>query len=162
MNDEKLLKDKKVLIVDDEVDVLETLEDLLYMCDVAKATSFEAAQHLIKTGSFDIAILDIMGVEGYELLEITNQKGITAVMLTAHAVSPENVVRSFDGGAASYIPKEKMADITTFLTDILEAQSQGKHPWWRWYDRLAGFCEKTFGEKWKEDHKDFIDKMPFY
>lgn len=162
MVDDKLLEGKNVLIVDDEVDVLETLEDLLSMCQVTTATNFEAAQELIESRDFDLAILDIMGVDGYDLLELANKRNITAVMLTAHAVSPENVVRSFDGGAASYIPKEKMADITIFLTDILEAQSAGKHPWWRWYGRLSGFCERTFGEKWKDDHKDFIDKIPFY
>ena len=35
------LKYKRVLIVDDEPDVLETLEELLAMRDVAKASSFE-------------------------------------------------------------------------------------------------------------------------
>lgn len=162
MADDTLLEGKKVLIVDDEVDVLETLEDLLSMCRVTTATHFEAAKDLLQSHDFDLAILDIMGVDGYELLELANQHNLPAVMLTAHAVSPENVVRSFDSGAASYIPKEKMADITTFLTDILEAQVKGKHPWWRWYGRLSGFCERTFGEKWKDDNKDFIDKIPFY
>lgn len=162
MGEEKLLEGKKILIVDDEADVLETLEDLLTICDVTTATNFEDARDLIKTGSFELAILDIMGVDGYELLELANQHGVIAVMLTAHAVSPENVVRSFDGGAASYVPKEKMADITTFLSDIFEAKAEGKHPWWRWYGRLSGFCERTFGEKWEDDHKDFIDKIPFY
>ena len=162
MSDEKMLAGKKVLIVDDEADVLETLEELLPMCEVTTATGFEEARELMETRHFDLAILDIMGVSGYELLELANQRNMTAVMLTAHAVSPENVVRSFEGGAASYIPKEKMADITVFLTDILEAREQGKHPWWRWYDRLSGFCDRTFGSRWKEDHKDFIDKIPFY
>ena len=162
MPDEKMLEGKKVLIVDDEPDVLETLEDLLPMCEVTTATDFESAQELMENHYFDLAILDIMGVDGYELLELANQRNMIAVMLTAHAVSPENVVRSFEGGAASYIPKEKMADITTFLLDILEAKALGKHPWWRWYERLSGFCDRTFGSRWKEDHEDFIDKIPFY
>ena len=39
-----LLKGKTVLIVDDERDVLETLEDLLSMCEVVKASTFEEAK----------------------------------------------------------------------------------------------------------------------
>lgn len=35
-----LLDGKRILIVDDEPDVLEMLEDLLSMCDTVKATSF--------------------------------------------------------------------------------------------------------------------------
>lgn len=35
-----LLDGRKVLIVDDEPDVLETLEELLPMCNLAKAYSF--------------------------------------------------------------------------------------------------------------------------
>ena len=159
---ESLLEGKKVLIVDDEADVLDTLEDLLDMCQVTTAASFEAAKEILQSHHFDFAVLDIMGVDGYELLDLANLRNIPAVMLTAHAVSPDHVVRSFKSGAAAYIPKEKMSEITTFLTDILEAKQQGKHPWWRWYDRLSGFCERNFGKKWKEEHKDFIDKIPFY
>ena len=36
MKDSNLLEGKKILIVDDEPDVLETLEDLLSMCVVVK------------------------------------------------------------------------------------------------------------------------------
>ena len=40
---ERLLKGKKVLVVDDEPDVLDTLEDLLPMCEVQRASSFSQA-----------------------------------------------------------------------------------------------------------------------
>jgi len=47
-------------------------------------------------------------------------------MLTAHALSVESTIKSFRGGAASYVPKDEMAKIETFLTDILEARNKGK------------------------------------
>ena len=121
-----LLENKKVLIVGDEPDVLETLEELLSECDVVKASSFEEAKDLLETEYFDMAILDIMGVDGYKLLEIANEKKVMAVMLTAHAFSPEDTVKSFKEGAAYYVPKEKMPEITTYLNDILEAKEEGK------------------------------------
>jgi DNA-binding response OmpR family regulator len=64
-----LLDQKKVLIVDDEPDVLETLRELLSMCEVTEAATFERAKELLETQVFDIAILDIMGVDGYQVLQ---------------------------------------------------------------------------------------------
>ncbi|MBW1774664.1 MAG: response regulator, partial [Deltaproteobacteria bacterium] len=87
MTNENLLEGKRVLIVDDEPDVLETLVDLLPMCDVVKASTFDEAKNLLETQYFDMAILDIMGVQGYELLKISNEKRVIGVMLTANAMT---------------------------------------------------------------------------
>ena len=162
MSDKNWLYHKRILIVDDEPDVLETLEELLTMCDVVKATSFEKAKELLETQYFDIAILDIMGVDGYQLLDIANQRDVIAVMLTAHALSPDNVVKSYKEGAASYLPKDEMANITTFLNDILEAKEQGKNLWWRWFDRLGSFFERKFGPDWQKEDKEFWEKFMYY
>lgn len=156
-----LLEGKKILIVDDEPDVLETLEELLSMCSVVKAFSFNEAKEQLEAKYFDMAILDIMGVDGYELLEIALKKKVIAVMLTAHALSPENIVRSYKEGAASYVPKEEMSNITTFLNDILEAKEKGKNFWWRWFDRFASFYEDKFGPDWQENDKDFWKKFGY-
>jgi len=83
-------------------------------------------------------------------------------MLTAHALSPESIEKSYKGGAQYFIPKEEMAKIETFLNDVLEAKAKGENPWTRWYSRLAAFCEKKFGEDWVKDEKDFWDKMTFH
>ena len=42
------LSGKRVLIVDDEPDVLETLEGLLPMCHVSKASNFAEAEKLLQ------------------------------------------------------------------------------------------------------------------
>jgi len=149
------LKYKRVLIVDDEPDVLETLEDLLGMCDVVKASDFDLAKELLETQYFDMAILGIMGVDGYKLLEITNKKKIIAVMLTAHALSPANTVRSFKEGAAYYVPKDKILDIATYLNDVLEARVKGKTFWGRWTERFTSFYDDKFGPGWQDEDKDF-------
>ncbi len=157
-----LLENKKILIVDDEPDVLESLEELLDMCKITKATNFETAKSLLNTQKFDIAVLDIMGVDGYALLDIATDKKILTVMLTAHALSPESIEKSYKGGAQYYIPKEEMANIETFLNDVLESAKQGKNSWVKWYSRLASFCEKKFGDDWDKNEKDFWDKMTFH
>ena len=159
MSDRTFINYKRVLIVDDEPDVLETLEELLPMCEVVKASSFEEARELLETQHFDIAILDIMGVDGYQLLDIAKQREVITVMLTAHALSPEDLAKSYKQGADSYVPKEEVINIVTFLNDVLEAREQGKHPWSRWVDRLGAYFDRKFGPAWKDGDKDLWDKF---
>ncbi len=44
MAGDDILKSKKILVVDDEPDVLESLEEILEECDVETASSFESAK----------------------------------------------------------------------------------------------------------------------
>ncbi|HDZ23713.1 MAG TPA: response regulator [Desulfobacteraceae bacterium] len=162
MKKTNLLEGKRVLIVDDESDVLETLGELLSMCKVRKTTIFEKAEQLLRDEYFDMAILDIMGVDGYKLLEIAKKRKVIPVMLTAHALSTEDVIKSYEEGAALYVPKDKMKDISLFLNDVLEAREAGKGTWWRWYDRFASYFDKSFGPRWQEKDKNFWDKFTSY
>ena len=162
MKQEELLTGKKILVVDDEPDILDTVEDLLPMCEVVKASTFEEAKRLLETQDFDIAILDIMGVDGYELLKIAKKKNIIAVMLTAHSLTVQDTKKSFELGAASFIPKDKIMDIAVFLTDILEGQKKGKRFWWRWLDRFADYYDRRFGPNWQEKDKDFWEKLKYF
>jgi DNA-binding NtrC family response regulator len=161
MSDNTRLEGKRILIVDDEPDVIESLKALLSMCVILEATSFNEAKGLLETESLELTILDIMGVDGFKLLEIANKRQIPAVMFTAHSLNPAGAAKSFMQGAASYIPKEEMRNITTYLNDILEAQEQGKHFWWRWLERLDSYFEKRFGVDWKKDDKDIWTKLKY-
>jgi CheY-like chemotaxis protein len=152
VNEESRLEGKRILIVDDEPDVLESLTELLPMCQVVQASRFDEAKQLLEGQPFDLAILDIMGVDGYELLKIANERQVSAVMLTARAINPTNIMKSYEEGAASFVPKEEMANIPLFLEDILEAKEKGKHFWWRWFDRMADYCDKKFGPEWQKEH----------
>jgi DNA-binding NtrC family response regulator len=159
MTESSLLEDKRVLIVDDEPDVLETLEELLSMCEIVAASSFDEAQDLLETHGFDMAVLDIMGVNGYKLLDIANEKKILAVMLTAHALTPEDTVKSYKRGAAFFVPKEEMANMTTFLGDVLEAKEKGENYWARWLDRLGHYYDKKFGPGWRDSDREFWEAL---
>lgn len=156
MADTQLLEGKKVLVVDDEPDILEVLEELLDMCKVVTAATFEQAKQLLETQGFDIVILDIMGVDGYELLNIANGKKIPAVMLTAHAFTADNLVRTIKEGAYAYIPKEELNDIADYLTDALNAKQKGENPWQAWQERLpSSYFERRWGAAWKNTDKAF-------
>jgi DNA-binding NtrC family response regulator len=156
MADTKLLEGKRVLAVDDEQDVLDTLIDLLPMCEMVTASSFEKAREMLDSQQFDLVILDIMGVDGYGLLEMATRKNIPAVMLTAHAWSPDNLVRSIKEGAVSYLPKEELANITDYLNDVLSAKKEGRDPWASWHERLpASYFERRWGAAWKDNERQF-------
>jgi CheY-like chemotaxis protein len=158
MSDITILDGKKVLVVDDEPDVLVVLKELLSMCDVTTASSFDQAKERLMSQPFDIAILDIMGVDGYGLLDIAKQKNIPAIMLTAHAFTPDNLVRSIKEGAVSYIPKEELTNIADFMADVLKAKAGGRDPWESWQQRLpASFFEKRWGAAWQDTDKEFWD-----
>jgi DNA-binding response OmpR family regulator len=76
MND--ILAGKAILIVDDEPDILESLEELLDMCVIDSAPDFDSARRFLKSKSYDGAILDLMGVNGLELMELTYEIGTPA------------------------------------------------------------------------------------
>jgi CheY-like chemotaxis protein len=160
MSETNLLEGKKILIVDDESDILDALEELLSMCSIVKASTFDEAKGYLESRNFDIAILDIMGVDGYGLLRIAKQRKITAVMLTAHAFSPDNLVKSIKEGATSYLPKEEITNITIFLNDILEAKERGENPWEPWQERLpSSYFEKRWGAAWQDTDKEFWERF---
>jgi len=162
MENANMLAGKKVLIVDDEADVLETLKDLLPMCDIVTASSYEEARKHLESQWFEVAILDIMGVSGYDLLDICAKKDITAVMLTAHAISQDHIKKSYMKGAAYYVPKEEMGELEVFLTDVLLAKQKGENTWAGWYKRFLKFCERKFGKEWLDEDKDFLNKISYY
>ena len=64
MDTSNLLKDKVVLVVDDEIDVTDTVAEVLDMCYVRTANDYDTARQYLLSYTFDIVILDIMGVNG--------------------------------------------------------------------------------------------------
>jgi DNA-binding NtrC family response regulator len=159
MDPKKVIRGKKILIVDDEEDVLDSLTDLLDMCKVDRASSFEEGKRFLESDAYDIAILDIMGVKGFELLEIAKKQDIPALMLTAHALSEENLKQSAENGASYYAPKDEMSNISVFVADVIEAKEKNKNVWTKWFERLGGFYDRKFvGPNWREKEKEFWEK----
>lgn len=155
-----ILNDKRILAVDDEADVLETLDDLLADYPglvLDKAMNYEAGYHLLRSWTYDAVILDIMGVRGYDLLNAAVHLGFPTVMLTAHAFSKADLQRSITMGAMAYIPKECMHDIPEFLADVIALGHSSSLQ--KMFQRLGGLFNKRFGSKWMEDEKTFWDRV---
>lgn len=160
-----ILKGKKILIVDDEPDIIETLEDALEMCQIESARDFGSAINLLKNRNYDATILDIMGVNGYGLLDIAIEKNIPALILTAHALSAENFKRSITAGAHIYLPKDKMIEIDNYLTELIVSSSKKEKKSGLWFIKLAEFFNQTFGPNWQKGDavfwKDFNNQYVF-
>ncbi len=145
---------KKILVVDDEEDVLETVEEVLETADVDTALDYQTASEKIKTEKYDLAILDIMGVNGLNLLVEAVNNGIPTVMLTANALNPETLKTSINKGALSFLPKEELPNLDEFLSEILVTEKKGGSPWKLLFDRLGSFFEHRFGKNWMDDHPE--------
>ncbi len=154
------LNGKRILIVDDEPDVLDLLEESLGTCEITKASNFTSAREMLETKVFDMAILDIMGVDGYALLEIANSKNIPAVMLTAHAFTPDNLLKSMKEGAASYLPKEEIIGIAEFLAELFEAKEKGVSTWTPWQNKFpSSYFSTRFGAAWRSADQEFLRQL---
>jgi len=156
MSTETILKDKAILVVDDEPDILDSIAEQLDMCRIYRAKDYEIALQLLAALKFDIVILDVMGVRGFELLKKSVSKGFPTVMLTAHALTPEALKESIQLGAVSFLPKEMMAELDTYLAEVVTGSK--KVIWKNLLDKLGDYFERQFGADWKEKD-DFFKKF---
>ena len=153
MDTDKILKDKAILIVDDEPDILDSITEQLDMCRIYRAKDYEIALQLMAGFKFDIVILDVMGVRGFELLKKSVSKGFPTVMLTAHAMTPEALKESIQLGAVSFLPKEMMAELDTYLVDVIT--SSRKVVWQNLLEKLGDYFDRQFGSDWKAKDEFF-------
>lgn len=161
MENHEILKDKKILAVDDEPDVLETICEELSSAKVVTAQDFESARKLIETEKFDLAILDIMGVNGFQLLELCSEKGLPAAMLTAKATDIRSMNLSINLGAVSFLPKEEMGSLEALTSEILLGLQEGKSHWRRLFDRLGPLFKEKFGIVWEDLEKPSRFRIPW-
>jgi DNA-binding response OmpR family regulator len=157
---ESVLNNKRILAVDDEPDILDTLVEQLEEFEgltLDTATDYETAYHLLRSWTYDLVILDIMGVRGFDLLNAAVHLGFPTVMLTAHALSADALKQSVEMGARAFLPKEKLAEIIHFLEDVLTMSYRSG--WQRLYEKLGGFFNTAFGPDWQKNEKDFWEQV---
>ncbi|PYP87117.1 MAG: two-component system response regulator [Blastocatellia bacterium AA13] len=103
------LRTAKILIIDDETNVLSVLDSLLseqYECKTA--TSAAEALEYLKEESYDLVLSDIMmpGMSGLELLEeISRQARDTVVVLISGNLNIQSAIEAMRRGAFDYVTK---------------------------------------------------------
>lgn len=121
----------KILVVDDEVDFLETIVARLKKrkLDATGVVSGEAAIELLKKQLFDVILLDVKmpgGIDGIEALrEIKKIQPLAeVVMLTGHA-SLETSIEGMKQGAFDYLLKPmKLQILLEKMTEAFEYKSR--------------------------------------
>ena len=149
---ESILNHKKLLIVDDEPDILVTLEEEILQSSpdskIDKASNYEDAAALLKANNYDLVVLDIMGVRGFDLLEIAVTRKFKVAMLTAHALNPEALKKSHDMGAIAYLPKEKLGEVAPLLEEML--LNDYKTEWAQLMGKLDDYFKAQWGKDWRK------------
>lgn len=102
---------KKILLVDDDLDLREALSEQLVMTedfDVFEAESGSEAMARVKDGIYDLVILDVglPDTDGRELCRLMRKQGVKApvMMLTGHDGDADTIL-GLDAGANDYVTK---------------------------------------------------------
>lgn len=118
---------EKVLLVDDEIDFLDTLSERMRNRGMEVATSSSGVEALKKVDkeAYDVIILDLMmpGVDGLEALKILKAKRpeLQVILLTGHA-TVEKGIEAMKLGAMDFL--EKPADLGQLTEKIKKAQAK--------------------------------------
>ena len=135
------MADAKVLLVDDEVDFIESVGEWLISrhFEVTIATRGEEAIKKARRGGYDLALLDLQmpGMDGTEVLKILKRKHkfLEAVMLTGHA-SLDSAVECTKLGAFGYL--EKPCESEKLLEILKNAYSTRLEKKFRYDQKRAG------------------------
>jgi CheY-like chemotaxis protein len=152
-----ILDGKRILGVDDEPDVLDVLEEEILgaapNCKIEKATTYHQAVERLTSQTYDVVILDIMGIRGFELLDLSSKHNLTVAMLTAHSLNPESLKHSIEKKARAYLPKDKLGEIVPFLECVLEEEYLPG--WGRLMKKLEKYFNSQWGKSWKKSEENF-------
>ncbi|KUG21723.1 hypothetical protein ASZ90_008527 [hydrocarbon metagenome] len=103
-------KSRTILLAEDDEDTQKLISHILEGADYAVTVANDGIEALtsLKQNDFDLILSDITmpNLDGFKLLEIINQKGITApVIFLTGSTSEQDEIRGFELGATDYIIK---------------------------------------------------------
>ncbi len=121
---ESILKNKRILAVDEELDILSVMEeeilDACPHCKVHKTTNYYEAVLGIFFRNYDMVILDISVARGLELAQLAVRRKVPGAMLTTHPISLEALRYSAQVKTNTTLPKERLGEIVPFLEYVLK------------------------------------------
>jgi two-component system, NtrC family, response regulator PilR len=124
----------RVLVVDDEADILELLELTLARMglDVVRASNVQQARHCLDTERFDLCLTDMRMPDGSGLEVVRHiaerELDVPVAVITAHG-NLENAVAVLKAGAFDYLSKPVALDqLRTLVTSALKLPSVSVAP----------------------------------
>jgi CheY-like chemotaxis protein len=149
---ESILQNKIILAVDDSLDVLTVLEEEILeacpTCRFDKATTYYEAVERIVSLTYDIVLLDILGVRGLDLVELAISRNFPVAIFTAHPFTPEFLKHHFKMEGYAYLPKERLGEVVPFLETILRYEYLSG--WGHLFKKITGFLGDKFEFNWKK------------
>lgn len=148
---ESILENKMILAVGDDPDVLAVLEEEIRAacpnCIFDKAPTCTEASERMASFIYDLVILDIRGVRGFDILRKAATCNLPVALLTAYPLTPE-ALGYYSNQVHAYLPKERLSEIVPFLEEALKHHCL---PGWRClFDEMAGFCGKKIEIDWRK------------
>lgn len=120
------LTDKKILIVDDEIEICETVREILSIVtsDIEISHHAKDALEKINKGTYDLFILDIQmpAFNGLQLLKQLRSKNVeTPVLFLSASTSEQNLQNALDLKASAFIEKPFDAqELVNCVTSLIE------------------------------------------
>jgi CheY-like chemotaxis protein len=149
---ESILKNKMILAVDDDPDVLTVLEEEILTacpdCHFHKVTHYNEAIEKMVSLTYDILLLDIINVRGIKLLELAQSRQIPVGLLTTYPLIPETLRQSTQVAAHGYLPKEKLGEIVPFLEEMMARQNLPG--WSRLFKEITRFVVRKVDVDWRK------------
>src|SRR5512139_3180220 len=92
---ESILKNKMILAVDDDPDVLMVLEEEILEacpdCQFHGVSTYKEAVERMAFFTYDLVLLDIIGVRGFDLAKLAMSRNFPIALLTIHPLTPEAI-----------------------------------------------------------------------
>jgi hypothetical protein len=96
---------------------------------------------------YDLVILDIGGVRGFDLLRKAAYCNFPVALLTAHPLTPE-ALGYHSNQIHAYLPKERLNEIVPFLEEALKHHYPSG--WRRFIGEMTGFCGEKIQIDWRK------------
>ena len=119
MSKEGILNGKIVLAVAEGQETIDAIEEVLEMCIVDKAYTFNEASQFLLSYNYDLVVTDMAGANNFELLKIATARDFPTIILTNYAIKQHVQEESIKLGAISLLYKEKMPELVQLFEDIL-------------------------------------------
>lgn len=122
------MKNIRVLLVDDEAELVETLAERLIIRDIPADWALSAEEALYKADKnpYDIAVLDVKmpGVSGITLKKLMEQRnpGMKFIFMTGHGSEADFQAGSKEAGPDYYLVKPvNIEDLIKKMNEVIQA-----------------------------------------
>ena len=121
-----IMKNKNVLVVDSQMDLLLTLkEKILGICPECRldiATTFEEARQFMLMLTYDLVVLDIMTSPGSRLIDMAVSRNLPVLVLFGNGTSRKDLIQFNCLRIQAVLPKENITDIVRVIEQALKPE----------------------------------------